>query len=103
MLELLQQLTPIYGPLSALLIVAVVVMYIDNRRLREERNKVVDRKDLDLKEANVQVVDLHKETLTTIAKFGQEAEVRAVKDEAKTDAIVETLKGIQQVLISTHK
>lgn len=117
MIELFKALEPYTGVLAALLIVAIVglVLYIRQKdkqitqkdleieRLRVERNTAMEKKDIDLKESNQQVISLHKTTLETIGQFGKEAEVRAVKDEAKTDAILETLKGMQSVLININK
>ncbi len=124
MIELLQQLTPIYGPLSALLIVAIVclVVYIRQKdskisdkdleieRLRNERNTAVEKKDVDVKDAYGVVIDLQEKSIMqganlekAINKLGEESRIRAESEKLKTDSIVKTLEGIQTVLISIKK
>lgn len=105
----LNQLEPVLGILLVCLIIAVIALWrvVINKdkeidRLRDERNIAVDKKDTDLKEANSKIVELHKTTLETLNKIGNEAEMRAVKEEAKTDAIMKVLEGINQVLISSR-
>lgn len=114
MIEILNKFLSQLNPTTGIIIVGLIIIVItlwrlilnyqdEIDRLRKERNDAVDKKDIQLTAINNKVYELHEKTMETLNKFGNEAEIRAVRDEAKTDAILEALKGFQSFLINIKK
>lgn len=101
MIELFQQLTPYFGPLSAILIVAVAILYTDSRkkdteieRLRQERNTAVEKKDIDLKDIAMKKDEDLKIANDKLLEFGQKSTAALLEVKA---AISENTKSNNQL------